>query len=154
MIAGHLNNLKLATLPDTLYSILSSAELSLNALQNQADGRYQMEGEQWFYTIGDAWTSPRQERHCEFHKQFLDIQLILRGEEIIAYSLLDASHLPCYEKKTDLFIVSQASLNNFIHLTEGEFVTFYPGELHQASCMVDEPKKVRKAVFKVPIDII
>nr|WP_220217672.1 YhcH/YjgK/YiaL family protein [Gilliamella sp. ESL0405] len=31
---------------------------------------------------------------------------------------------------------------------------FYPGELHQALCMVDEPKKVRKAVFKVPIDII
>lgn len=54
MIAGHLNNLKLATLPDTLYTILSSAELSLNALQNQADGRYQMEGEQWFYTIGDV----------------------------------------------------------------------------------------------------
>ncbi|MCX8639003.1 YhcH/YjgK/YiaL family protein [Gilliamella sp. B3172] len=32
--------------------------------------------------------------------------------------------------------------------------TFYPGELHQALCMVDEPRKVRKAVFKVPIDII
>ncbi|MWN06464.1 YhcH/YjgK/YiaL family protein [Gilliamella sp. Pas-s95] len=154
MIAGNINFLNLATLPKSLYCILSRPEINFNILKNQLDGRYQLDGEKWFYNINESYTSPEQERHTEFHKQFLDIQLILSGEEIIRYSLTDSTNEQCYEKKTDLFILENPRLNNFIHLTAGDFVTFYPGEPHQALCMVDVRNKVRKAVFKVPIDII
>nr|WP_219999763.1 YhcH/YjgK/YiaL family protein [Gilliamella apicola] len=154
MIAGNMNFLKLATLPKSLYDILSQPETSLNYLKSLADGRYQLEGEKWFYNIGDSITSPIQDRHTEFHKKYLDIQLILNGEEIIRYGLNDCSSDSYFEKKPDLFILEQPLLTNSIHLKEGDFATFYPGEPHQALCMVDTPKKVRKAVFKVPVEII
>lgn len=154
MIAGNMNFLKLATLPKSLYDILSQPETSLNYLKSLADGRYQLEGEKWFYNIGDSITSPIHDRHTEFHKKYLDIQLILDGEEIIRYGLNDCSSDSYFEKKPDLFILEQPLLTNSIHLKEGDFATFYPGEPHQALCMVDTPKKVRKAVFKVPVEII
>ncbi|WP_294965933.1 YhcH/YjgK/YiaL family protein [uncultured Gilliamella sp.] len=154
MIAGNINILELATLPKSLYNILSRPEMTLANLQSLADGRYQQEGEEWFYNISDSFTSPENERHTEFHKQFLDIQLILNGEEIIGYSLSNAINEACYEKKPDLFILQSPKLTNKIHLKTGDFVTFYPGEPHQALCMVEQSQKVRKAVFKVPIHII
>lgn len=154
MIAGNITILKLATLPKSLYNILSRPEMELTNLQGLADGRYQVEGETWFYNIGDSQTAPIETRHTEFHKQYLDIQLILKGEEIIRYSLTDATNAPAFEKKPDLLILESPILTNSIHLKAGDFVTFYPGEPHQALCMIDEPKIVRKAVFKIPMSMI
>ena len=34
-------------------------------------------------------------------------------------------------------------------LNEGDFVVFYPGEVHKPLCAVGEPAKVRKAVVKI-----
>ena len=36
-----------------------------------------------------------------------------------------------------------------LHLNEGDFVVFYPGEVHKPLCAVGEPAKVRKAVVKM-----
>lgn len=154
MIAGNTKFLHLATLPKSLYSILARPEASFEYLKTLPDGKYQLNGERWFYNVGDSYTSPEQERHTEFHKLFLDIQMILEGEEIIRYSLIDSSNESCYEKKPDLYILENPKINNAIYLTEGDFVTFAPGEAHQALCMINVSQKVRKAVFKVPIDII
>lgn len=154
MIAGNINMLKSATLPPSLYHILSRPEMSLNHLQQLTDGHYQPDREKWFYHISHSNTSPAEERHTEFHRQFLDIQLVLQGQEIIHYSLLNVSEQSAFEKKTDLFILSHVTLTNHIYLSMGDFVTFYPGEPHQALCMVDRPDIVRKAVFKVPISLL
>lgn len=154
MIAGNMNNLDLATLPKSLYEILSHPEFNLEKLQSLPDGKYQPEGATWFCNIGDSQTSPADVRHTEFHKNYLDIQLILQGEEIINYSLLNAIGQSAVEKKTDLYILDNPTLTNSILLQIGDFATFYPGEPHQALCMVKSPATVRKAVFKVPKDII
>ncbi|XKM14414.1 YhcH/YjgK/YiaL family protein [Orbaceae bacterium ac157xtp] len=154
MIAGNIGILELATLPSSLYKILSRPEMSLQHLQSLPDGRYQIEGEKWFYNIGDSQTASKETRHTEFHKHYLDIQLILQGEEIIRYSLINVCNERCFEKKPDLFILDNPILTNEVHLKIGDFATFYPGEPHQALCMVDEPKTVRKAVFKVPVELI
>jgi biofilm protein TabA len=34
-------------------------------------------------------------------------------------------------------------------LSEGDFVVFYPGEVHKPLCAVGAPAKVRKAVVKM-----
>lgn len=36
-------------------------------------------------------------------------------------------------------------------LNEGDFVVFYPGEVHKPLCAVGEPARVRKAVVKMLI---
>ncbi|MDG2915857.1 YhcH/YjgK/YiaL family protein [Bisgaard Taxon 10/6] len=154
MIAGNMKILDLATLPKSLYDILSHPEFSLEKLQALPDGKYQPEGAKWFCNVGDSQTSPAETRHTEFHKNYLDIQLILEGEEIINYSLTNAIGQSAVEKKPDLYILNNPVLTNGILLRAGDFVTFYPGEPHQALCMVKAPATVRKAVFKVPKEII
>ncbi|ABR75308.1 YhcH/YjgK/YiaL family protein [Actinobacillus succinogenes] len=154
MIAGNMNILQLATLPKSLCEILSHPEFTLEKLQVLPDGKYQPDGTKWFCNVGDFQTSPAETRHTEFHENYLDIQLILKGEEIINYSLTNAIGESAVEKKPDLYILDNPVLTNSILLRAGDFVTFYPGEPHQALCMVKQPDTVRKAVFKVPKEII
>lgn len=154
MIAGNIHHLTLATLPKPLYDILNHREFGWQRLQSLPDGKYQPDGAEWYCNINDAQTAPTNTRHTEFHKQYLDIQLILRGEEIIRYHLNDARAEKAPEKKPDLYILENPVLTNQVHLREGDFATFYPGEAHQALCMVNEPATVRKAVFKVPVALL
>lgn len=154
MIAGNMKILELATLPKSLYNILSHPDFTLEKLQALPDGKYQPDGETWFCNVGNSQTSPAETRHTEFHKNYLDIQLILQGEEIIHYSLTNAIGQSAVEKKPDLYILDNPVLTNDILLRVGDFATFYPGEPHQALCLVQKPATVRKAVFKVPKEII
>ncbi|MCP6744350.1 YhcH/YjgK/YiaL family protein, partial [Klebsiella pneumoniae] len=41
-----------------------------------------------------------------------------------------------------------------ILLRPGDFAVFYPGEPHQALCAVSTPAPVRKAVFKIPAEML
>ena len=150
MIAGHLRALELATLPDALLSILTLPECSLEALCAREDGHFQPEGAAWFCHIGNANTSPAADRHTEFHHDWLDIQVVLEGEEIIGFDTRSAIGQPATERKPDLFILDNPALHNEILLRSGDFVTFAPGEPHRALCCTTHPAVVRKAVFKVP----
>lgn len=155
MIAGNINNLTLATLPKPLWKILAESGIDFEALKELPDGRYQPENAEWFYMISSPMTEPSELRAAEFHNDYLDIQLILEGEEIIGYGLVDASNQPAVEKASDLFILDKTDVVNRIHLTVGDFATFYPGEAHQPLCAVNnQPAKVKKAVFKVPVSLL
>ncbi|MBP2169821.1 YhcH/YjgK/YiaL family protein [Erwinia toletana] len=154
MIAGNLNALTLATLPASLWSLLSQPQYSLAALQAHDDGKIQPPGADWFCHIGAAQTAPAATRHTEFHRHYLDIQVLLAGEEIINFSCLDARQQQAEERKPDLFILASPQLTQAIHLRAGDFVTFYPGEAHQALCAAGKPAQVRKAVFKIPLAML
>ena len=152
MIAGNMAHLPLATLPAPLLAILSSPGMTLAELNALPEGKYQPPGADWFYTIGTVSTAPQAERHTEFHHNYLDIQMILVGEEIIGYGLASAIGQPAIERKPDLYILDNPQVPHQIHLRAGDFVTFYPGEPHQALCAIDDkPAAVKKAVFKVPV---
>lgn len=154
MITGNLQALALATLPDTLYALLARPECALAALQARPNGRWQPEGDSWFCTISDSETAPASQRHTEYHRQWLDIQVLLAGEEIIGYDVADARQIAAEERKPDLFIVEQAQLRQQLHLQPGDFAVFAPGEAHQALCAVGKPARVRKAVFKVSPEML
>ncbi|MFD1804082.1 YhcH/YjgK/YiaL family protein [Mixta tenebrionis] len=154
MITGNLNALALAMLPQVLHDLLARPECSLAALQAAPDGRLQPEGASWFCTIGDSETSPAAQRHTEYHRRWLDIQVLLAGEEIIRYDVADVSAAPAEERKPDLFIIAQPTLRQQLHLQPGDFAVFAPGEAHQALCAPDKPARVRKAVFKVPVEML
>ena len=149
MIAGNLQALELATLPAALYALLTRPDCTLAALQARPDGRWQPDDDGWFCNLGNSETAPVSLRHTEYHRRWLDIQVLLAGEEIIRYDLADASQTPAEERKPDLFIIANPLLRQQLCLQPGDFVIFAPGEAHQALCAVDQPARVRKAVFKV-----
>ncbi|MCX3349967.1 YhcH/YjgK/YiaL family protein [Escherichia coli] len=48
----------------------------------------------------------------------------------------------------------QAPESVSILLRPGDFAVFYPGEPHQALCAVSTPAPLRKAVFKIPAEML
>src|SRR5471030_2295172 len=114
MIAGNLDALSLATLPGALLTILQRPELGLAALRAAADGRYQPADAEWFYSISRVMTEPQAQRHMEYHHEFLDIQVLLSGEEMIGYDVRDADGLAASERKPDLFILDVPLIENQI----------------------------------------
>ncbi len=154
MISGNLSSLHTAGLPSGIKNILLNSECLFDALCQSDDCRLSLDGQEWFCNIGYAQTEEEHLRHTEFHHLYADIQVVLEGEEIINYGVIDCSQEDAYEKKPDLLILKTPKLTQSVHLKPGDFAVFMPGEPHQALCMVSESAKVRKAVFKVPLSIL
>lgn len=154
MIVGNLNALPLAGLPPALRQFLSLPQATLAALSGRPDGRWQPENCRWYCNIGEAHTQPAAQRHTEYHHQWADIQVMLAGCEVINAGMLCVAQDSDEERKPDLFIARDCPLPVSITLYPGDFAIFLPGEPHQALCAVDVPSTVRKAVFKVPSDML
>lgn len=154
MIIGNLSDLALAGLPVSLRKILSRPDCSLEALSAREDGCWQPEDSHWFCNIGEAQTQPLAQRHTEYHHQWADIQVMLSGCEVINAGMLAVAHDDDEERKPDLFITQNCELAVTITLHTGDFAIFLPSEPHQALCVVDAPTTVRKAVFKIPHDLL
>ncbi len=88
------------------------------------------------------------ERRAEFHDMYLDIQLLLSGEEWIGIGPhtveLDRTDNP----HPDLYFMDEPS-TTYVGLQPGDFVAIAPGELHTPLCTLTEPGQLRKIVFKV-----
>ena len=149
MIFGNSAFLSQAMLPAALQHLLSRPELSPAAFNAQADGRYELEGSNLFYMISTCETKPAAEQRTEFHQQYLDIQMVLKGVEGMAVGpqLTDPSQYQA--EKPDLYFTRDLTAENQMNLKAGDFVVFYPGEVHRPLCCVGAPATVRKVVFKV-----
>lgn len=150
MIIGNLSALPRAGLPVALWTILKDPACTLTALQARKDGRWESEDASWFCNIGPSSTQPREQRHTEYHHLWVDIQIVLEGEERIWAGMINTGQSSDEQRKPDLYITPQAPDGVVITLNPGDFVVFLPGEPHQALCAVNVPSIVRKAVFKVP----
>ncbi|UIA88889.1 YhcH/YjgK/YiaL family protein [Erwinia tracheiphila] len=143
MIGGNLNVLTLTTLPPALYALLARSEHCLEALQAQDDGKFQPVGENWFYTIAVAHTAPAETRHTEFHRQYLDIQIVLEGTEIIDFSWIDAHQQQAEEKKRPVYYCPGAA-PTLGPPQSGRFCDLLSGG----------SAPVRKAIFKIPLAML
>ena len=154
MISGSLFSLSTAGLPDPFKQILSYSQCSFAALSEADDQKMQLSDASWFCNIGPTVTQEPELRHTEFHKLYADIHVVLEGEERINFGVINCMDEVFTEKKPDLLILQTPKLTQSMKLRVGDFAIFFPGEPHQALCMVSEPKPIRKAVFKVPLSMI
>ncbi|WP_421211976.1 YhcH/YjgK/YiaL family protein [Aeromonas enteropelogenes] len=154
MIIGHLNALPLAGLPSPLRQILSRSDCSLQALSALDDGCWQPDNCRWFCNVGSSKTQIQAQRHTEYHHQWVDIQVVLSGCELIYAGMRSVEQDSDEERKPDLFITNYSNHEVAITLRAGDFACFFPGEPHQALCSIGAPMVIRKAVFKVPRDLL
>ncbi|EGG9560856.1 YhcH/YjgK/YiaL family protein, partial [Salmonella enterica] len=82
--------------------------------------------------------------------RYLDIQIVLQGQEGMAFSTRPAGtpHTDWLTDKDIAFLPTSVDEKTVV-LNEGDFVVFYPGEVHKPLCAVGEPARVRKAVVKM-----
>lgn len=147
MIVGNIHNLQ-PWLPHPLRQAIEHVKTHVS--DATPTGKHDIDGNNLFYLVSEDMTQPFEERRAEYHARYLDIQIVLRGQEGMTFSTLSAGEPQTdWLADKDIAFLAEGAQEKTVILNEGDFVVFYPGEVHKPLCAVGAPAKVRKAVVKV-----
>ncbi|HFL9205833.1 TPA: N-acetylneuraminate anomerase [Escherichia coli] len=151
MMMGEVQSLPSAGLHPALQDALT---LALAARpQEKAPGRYELQGDNIFMNVMTFNTQSPVEKKAELHEQYIDIQLLLNGEERILFGMAGTAR-QCEEfHHEDDYQLCSANEQAII-LKPGMFAVFMPGEPHKPGCVVGEPGEIKKVVVKVKADLM
>ena len=148
---------ELAGFPDSVkdgIKFLKTADLEKLPL-----GETKIDGDRVFANVMEYETHPAGEEISESHKQYYDIQCIIRGQEMMACIPYSAG-LPIkepYHEDGDYALYSPAAMpfwadgSDFpskITVHAKEFTIFAPGEVHASGICPEKPEKIFKVVVK------
>lgn len=90
-------------------------------------------------------------QELEYHKRYIDIHIVFEGEESINYSSIDNTiETQSYNQEKDYTLVkSDIKDQTKLILNKNNFLILFPYEPHIALLAVDEPKEIKKVIFKV-----
>lgn len=155
MIFGHIENLikeksAYASVIATGLNYLSNTDFM--ALPN---GRYDV-CDGIFALVQEYVTEPKSQRRPESHIEYLDIQYVVKGEEIIGYSYLNEA---CEVKENllpeqDLIFYNKVSDEVDLILSAGMFAVFFPWDVHRPSVTKQVNTAVKKIVLKIPVSAV
>lgn len=108
-----------------------------------------LEDELLYVTRFDYVTSPLEETFFEAHKKYLDVHLMLDGQERVDISHPDT--LALFDHKDD-FYAYRGEAEQTLILTPGSFLVVFPGDAHRIKVQVKGPETVSKVVFKLLVN--
>ena len=147
MIIGNIHHLQ-SWLPKELRQAI--IHLMANVTDATPEGKYDIDGNRLFYMISENMTEPFADRRAEYHARYLDIQVVLKGQEGMAFSTQPAGAPDTdWLADKDIAFLPEGVQEKMVVMSEGDFVVFYPGEVHKPLCAVGTPAKVRKLVVKL-----
>ena len=104
-----------------------------------------------FYNVQEYTTKNIENCFFETHKKYLDIQLIVSGEENIGSADNEVLEITnTYNEEKDIEKLQGISEIMF-KMKEDNFIMFFSGEPHMPSMKVKDNKEVKKVVFKVEV---
>ena len=120
------------------------------SLYTQEVGRYTFENGFAMVQVGE--TKAEAGRHYEVHRKYLDVQIVVEGEEqVYVQDLSNMTGAVPYDEKTDKELVDGKGA--LITVKAGEFYVMYPNDAHMAVLHTgDKPTSYRKIVLKLPVE--
>ena len=150
MIIGNIHHLQ-SWLPDALRQAIEHVKAHVS--ESTPLGKHDIDGNNLFYLISEDSTEAQTERRAEYHARYLDIQIVLRGQEGMTFSTLPpGTPATDWLADKDIAFLPEGGQENTVVLSEGDFVEFWPGEVHKPLCAVGAPAKVRKVVVKMLVE--
>ncbi|WP_318375043.1 YhcH/YjgK/YiaL family protein [Enterobacter sp.] len=147
MIVGNIHNLQ-SWLPQELAQAIDYVKQHVT--DATPTGKHDIDGSRLFYLVSDDMTQPFDERRAEYHARYLDIQIVLKGQEGMTFSTLpNGTPDTDWLADKDIAFLPAGEQEKTVVLSEGDFVVFYPGEVHKPLCAVGEAAPVRKVVVKL-----
>ncbi|WP_318387636.1 YhcH/YjgK/YiaL family protein [Enterobacter sp.] len=147
MIVGNIHNLQ-SWLPQELAQAIEYVKQ--NVTDATPTGKHDIDGSRLFFLLSEDMTQPFAERRAEYHARYLDIQIVLKGQEGMTFSTLpNGTPDTDWLADKDIAFLPAGEQEKTVVLSEGDFVVFYPGEVHKPLCAVGEAAQVRKVVVKM-----
>jgi biofilm protein TabA len=150
MIADKIENI------DTYRGIHENVDKAIEYLLKEdfvslSPGKHQIHGDDLFIIISEYTTKPKSESQYEAHRKYIDIQILIKGEENIYWLPVDGLNVSKeYSEETDAALFEEAS-GSLICMERGYFALFFPKDAHMPGCSISRNIPVKKAVVKVRI---
>lgn len=114
-------------------------------------GKYTVDGDNLFFTVVEDSTKPLAEQRPEYHRQYIDIHIVLKGEEIIGAGNkgLEIVEDGPFNTAHDIGFCRTISSETLIHLHPEELAILFPGELHRPMAAMDAGAPLRKIIVKI-----
>ena len=149
MVFGNIRNLKeYAWLAPRIQACFVYAQHQ--NLLDFAPGRHEIDADRLFVNIVQYETTLPENRFWEAHRQYLDLHLMLRGNEQIDLNFIENLTQRDYVPKDD-FLPLDGEPNSHVVLTDGDFLLCYPADAHRTAVQVNGPETIKKAIFKIQI---
>ncbi len=149
MILGKLENIE-------RYSLLNGGFKKAADFLKRADlrelkpGVYDIDGKSVFATIVNENGRKSEDAQLEFHRKYIDIQLVLDGVDSMGWKALCDCEEPLgeFDEAKDLgFFKDEAEL--FIPVKSNHFAMFFP---HDAHLPMISDKKLHKVIVKIAVN--
>ncbi|MDP3072815.1 MAG: YhcH/YjgK/YiaL family protein [Opitutaceae bacterium] len=106
------------------------------------------------FAIEQAYeTKPRAEGFFESHRKYIDLQLVVEGDEVM--EVVDASRIAVrepYNADRDLVIYGDAAGASVLRVSSGLAAIFFPADVHMPTLRSGASGGlVRKTVVKIPV---
>ena len=116
-------------------------------LSTYKEGRYEIDGDNIFFMV-QQYNSAVGKTISEAHRTYIDIQLLLAGEEVIAVAPL-ANGMEPVEARPESDAWFYDCKTQPIVITPGSFMVLYPNDIHLPGMANGAPAPCRKVVVKV-----
>ncbi|WP_085165452.1 YhcH/YjgK/YiaL family protein [Gilliamella bombi] len=156
MILGNINHLGLVPyLPEKIKQSIEYIKDNVN--NNTPVGRYDIDGDNMFFMVSDSTSRHIHDVNPEYHEKYIDVQIVLVGQEGMAVSTL-----PPYTKvldnklvENDIAFIETPKEETLLILHPNDFIVFLPNEVHKPLCAIDNNiETVRKVVVKIALDYL
>ncbi|MDO4690940.1 MAG: YhcH/YjgK/YiaL family protein [Fusobacterium sp.] len=115
-------------------------------------GKNEIDGDIIYFNCPEkAITRDKNGLELEYHKKYIDIHIVLEGEESIGYSAFNSL---IETKKFDIendYALMKGDIQTEFYLDKEKFLIIFPYEAHIALLKVGKEKEIKKVIFKVEI---
>ncbi len=136
----HIDNYKDLGDVYTALKLLAETDFSTKEL-----GRYDV-NDNIYYTVMEYKTEPK--TVAEAHNEYIDVQFMVSGEETVGVASIDCKK-ELVEANPEKDFCTYLCETQPILLRTGEFMVFYPNDIHMPSSTTGRSVKCRKVVVKV-----
>lgn len=151
MIYGQLDNLEQYVEKEARLQAVVEF-LTQNDLQSLPVGRCDINGSLLYVNIDEYTTQPFEERNYEIHREYIDVQCILEGQESIFIEDREDLQVKIpYDRERDIAFLEDGSNAREVKMYAKDFLVIYPQEAHKPCVHLEQSCHVRKAVFKIAI---
>jgi YhcH/YjgK/YiaL family protein len=124
--------------------------ISTTDLAGLATGNYQINDNGAYASVHEYNSRPVKDCFIECHRKYIDVQIIVRGEEKIGFSCKTSCAVQPYDEEKDLQKLSGKV--DFITMVPGLFAIFFPQDAHEPGVISgSQAVPVKKIVCKVPV---
>lgn len=111
-------------------------------------GRVDIDGDDVFGMVSLTIGNGKSNVKLETHKKYIDIQIVIDGEDVIGWAPLEKVKGDGYDEVNDLEF-SSSQITNWFQLKQNEFAIFFPEDAHAPCASTNELKRL---VLKLKCD--